>query len=112
MNVYWLEQTEADVPIENDWLSENEASSLNRMRFAKRRADWRLGRWTAKHALSVYLDLPAHPEIFKKMDIRPAQSGAPRGILRQPTNWSHYFAQPPQRCRSLRRGHVRCGNWL
>lgn len=81
MNVYWLEQTEADVPIENDWLSENEASSLNRMRFAKRRADWRLGRWTAKHALSVYLDLPAHPEIFKKMDIRPAQSGAPQAFF-------------------------------
>lgn len=81
MNVYWLEQTEAQVPIENDWLSENEASSLNRLRFAKRRADWRLGRWTAKHALSVCLDLPAHPEIFKKMDIRPAQSGAPEAFF-------------------------------
>ena len=30
MNVYWLEQTEADVPAENDWLSENEAVCLTR----------------------------------------------------------------------------------
>lgn len=77
MNVYWLEQTEADVSAENNWLSASEAACLNGMRFAKRRADWRLGRWTAKRALSVCLDVPANPEVFKKMDIRPAQSGAP-----------------------------------
>jgi 4'-phosphopantetheinyl transferase len=77
MNVYWLEQTEADVPAENDWLSSNEAACLSGMRIAKRRADWRLGRWTAKRALSVLLDVPAHPQVFKKMDIRPASSGAP-----------------------------------
>jgi len=77
MNVYWLEQTEADVPAENDWLSANEALCLDAMRFAKRRADWRLGRWTAKCALSVYLDVPAHLDIFKKMEIRPAATGTP-----------------------------------
>jgi 4'-phosphopantetheinyl transferase len=77
MNVYWLEQSEADVPAENNWLSENEAVRLNGMRFAKRRADWRLGRWTAKRALSVCLDVPAHLQVFKKIDIRPAPSGAP-----------------------------------
>ena len=77
MNVYWLEQIEADVPAENDWLSENEAVCLNAMRFAKRRADWRLGRWTAKRALSAYLDVPAGPQSFKQMNIRPAPDGAP-----------------------------------
>jgi len=81
MNVYWLEQTEADVPTENDWLSVNEAACLNGMRFAKRRADWRLGRWTAKRALSVCLDVPAQPQVFKKMDIRPAPSGAPEAFF-------------------------------
>jgi 4'-phosphopantetheinyl transferase len=77
MDVYWLEQTEANVPAENDWLSENEAACLKGLRFAKRRTDWRLGRWTAKSALSVCLNLPAHPMVFKKIDIRPAPSGAP-----------------------------------
>ena len=81
MNVYWLEQTEANVPAENDWLSANEAACLNSMRFAKRRADWRLGRWTAKCALSVCLDVPAHPQVFQKMDVRPAPSGAPEVFL-------------------------------
>src|ERR1022692_4325151 len=70
MNVYWLEQTEADIPEENDWLSESEAASLERLHFAKRRADWRLGRWTAKRALSVCLKMPAPPEVF--IDNQPA----------------------------------------
>ena len=77
MNAYWLEQTEADVPAENDWLSANETVCLNGMRFPKRRADWRLGRWTAKRALSVSLDVPAHTMAFKKIEIRAAASGAP-----------------------------------
>ena len=36
------------------------------MRFPKRRADWRLGRWTAKCALSTYLDVPAVLMFFRK----------------------------------------------
>ena len=81
MNVYWLEQTEVDVPAEIDWLNHNEAVYLKNRRFSKRRADWRLGRWTAKRALSVCLDVPAHPEIFRKMEIRPAPSGAPEAFF-------------------------------
>jgi 4'-phosphopantetheinyl transferase len=81
MKVYWLEQSEADVPAENDWLSANEAVCLDGMRFAKRRADWRLGRWTAKRALSVYLDVPAHLQTFKKIEVRPAPSGAPEAFF-------------------------------
>ena len=77
MNVYWLEQTEADVPPEDDWLSPNEAACLNGYALCQAPSDWRLGRWTAKRALSVCLDWPAHPQVFKKMDIRPAASGAP-----------------------------------
>jgi hypothetical protein len=44
MDVSWMNQTEADAPAENDWLSASEAVLLNGMRFARRRADWRLGR--------------------------------------------------------------------
>ena len=77
MDVYWLEQTEADMPAENDWLSPSEAVRLNGMRFAKRRADWRLGRWTAKRALATYLNVPGHPQALTEIEIRPAPSGAP-----------------------------------
>jgi len=51
------------------------------MRFAKRRADWRLGRWTAKRSLSVCLDVAAHPQVFSKMEIRAAPSGAPEAFF-------------------------------
>jgi len=75
--VYWLEQTEADVPANNDWLNENEAARLNSLHVAKRRRDWRLGRWTAKLAMAAYRNLPADSHILRDIEIRPALSGAP-----------------------------------
>jgi len=77
MDVHWLEQTAADLPAEDDWLSTGEALRMNGMRFAKRRGDWRLGRWTAKRAVSLYLNLPANPQSFARIEVRPAASGAP-----------------------------------
>jgi 4'-phosphopantetheinyl transferase len=81
MEVYWLEQTEADVPAENDWLSATESLHLDGMRIAKRRTDWRLGRWTAKNALAIYLNAPGQPQALASMEIRPAPSGAPEVFL-------------------------------
>lgn len=75
--VYWLEQTEADVPAKNDWLSENEAARLASLRVAKRRRDWRLGRWTAKLAMAAYQNLPGDSQTLRDVEIRPALSGAP-----------------------------------
>jgi 4'-phosphopantetheinyl transferase len=77
IDVSWLEQTVADVPAEDDWLSAGEAVRLSGMRFPKRRADWKLGRWTAKRAVAVYLNLPADPRSLAQIEIRPAPSGAP-----------------------------------
>ena len=81
MNVYWLEQTDADVPAANQWLSAGEALFLGRLRFAKRRHDWRLGRWTAKHALTACLNLPCDPLALANIEIRAAASGAPEAFL-------------------------------
>lgn len=81
MNIYWLEQTDADVPAENQWLSPGEILSLGRMRFAKRRNDWRLGRWTAKRALAVCLNLPCDLVALANIEIRAAASGAPEVFL-------------------------------
>jgi 4'-phosphopantetheinyl transferase len=77
MNVYWLEQSEADVPQGDDWLSAAEKDHLSGLRVPKRRSDWLLGRWTAKLALSVYLNTPAQAPVMAKIEIRPAASGAP-----------------------------------
>ena len=81
MDVYWLEQTQADVPAENDWLSTKEAAFLDSLRFPKRRADWRLGRWTAKRAVGFYLHLPGSRPALAKIEICPAPSGAPEVFI-------------------------------
>lgn len=77
-DVYWLEQTEVDVPLENSWLSAREQVHLAGLRVAKRAADWRLGRWTAKCALAACLDLPA---TLAQIEIRPSPSGAPEAFV-------------------------------
>ena len=81
MDIYWLEQTEADVPAENQWLSAREMLCLARMRFAKRRTDWRLGRWTAKRALAASLNLPTDLWALANLEIHAAASGAPEVYL-------------------------------
>lgn len=81
MAVYWLEQTEADVPAENQWLSAGETLCLSGLRFAKRRADWRLGRWTAKRAVAACLNLPCDIHALANIEIRAASSGAPEVVL-------------------------------
>ncbi len=81
LDVYWLEQSEADVPVRNDWLSDAEIAHLNALRVPKRHADWRLGRWTAKCALASYLRIALDPHVLSAMEISPAESGAPR-VLR------------------------------
>jgi len=81
MNVYWLEQTEADVPSENDWLSAAEAIVLKGLRYEKRRVDWRLGRWTAKRALASLWNWPASPASFSAIEIMAGPTGAPEVLL-------------------------------
>jgi 4'-phosphopantetheinyl transferase len=92
MTVYWLEQVEADVPDRDDWLSPREARHLQQLRVPKRRTDWRLGRWTAKHAVATCLDLPHDSETLSAIQIRPDVSGAPEAFLRD---------QPPGVCISI-----------
>jgi 4'-phosphopantetheinyl transferase len=79
--IYWLEQTEASVSAENDWLSEAESRVLESLRFPKRRGDWRLGRWTAKRAVSRCLKLPNTPETLARIEVHPAPSGAPQVLI-------------------------------
>lgn len=79
MDVHWLEQTESDVPPGNEWLSENENILLEGLHVAKRRADWRLGRWTAKCAVAAYLKL--RPAGMAEIEISARPSGAPQVTL-------------------------------
>ena len=77
MKVWWTEQTESDVPATNQWLSQREMIRLGAMRFAKRRTDWRLGRWTAKNAVASLLNRPNDLQALANIEILAAPSGAP-----------------------------------
>lgn len=81
MNVYWLEQIQHDVPPGDDWLSASETACRHALRFSKRRADWTLGRWTAKRAVAAYLNLPAQPLVLARIEIHPTASGAPEAFV-------------------------------
>jgi 4'-phosphopantetheinyl transferase len=83
VDVYWLDQSDADLPTENTWLSSKELARLNSLRIPKRRADWRLGRWTAKRAVAAYLKMPGDVRTLAGLEIRPAPSGAPEVLITQ-----------------------------
>ena len=51
----WLTRSRADVPAGDAWLGPAERRVLRTLRFERRRADWRLGRWTAKAAVGAWL---------------------------------------------------------
>ena len=81
MKVYWLERTACDVPGDDTWLCAAELARLELMRIPKRRADWRLGRWTAKNAVAAYLKLARDPIALSGIEVRPKHSGAPEVFL-------------------------------
>jgi 4'-phosphopantetheinyl transferase len=68
----WLTRSLADVPRDNDWLGTRERAALAGLRFAKRREDWRLGRWTAKAVVAALLGVePARIEVLAAADGAP-----------------------------------------
>ena len=79
--VYWLEQSESDIPAGNQWLSAGEKSRLCTLRFEKRRTEWSLGRWTAKRAVASCLNLPIDVQSLQNIELLAASSGAPEVFL-------------------------------
>ncbi len=77
IHAYWFEQELTDVPGDDRWLSAGETAVLTALRIPKRRADWRLGRWTAKCAVVAYLSIAADVEALSRIEISPADCGAP-----------------------------------
>jgi 4'-phosphopantetheinyl transferase len=70
-----------DVPESADWLSPAESARLSGLRFAKRRSEMRLARWTAKQAIARALDLDADAGTLARIEIRPAPTGAPTAFV-------------------------------
>ena len=74
----WLTRSIADVPEDDGWLGPGEREVLARLRFEKRRLDWRLGRFAAKALLARLLD----EADLAAIEILWAEDGAPIPELR------------------------------
>lgn len=72
---------EHEVPADDRWLTDAEAARLGSMRFAKRRLESRLGRWTAKTAVARALGRPTDAEALREVSIRNASDGAPEAFV-------------------------------
>jgi 4'-phosphopantetheinyl transferase len=81
----WHSLGEDAVPEHDDWMSELELTYVARMRFAKRRSEWRLARWTAKQALARTLDLDTDFASLRRVEVRahldPDIRGAPYVVV-------------------------------
>jgi len=74
MTIYHLTQSAGDVPAAGHWLSAAEHAGLVSLHVPKRRADWLLGRWTAKRVVWTYLSNPAP---LAGIEIVASADGAP-----------------------------------
>jgi len=74
MKTGWLLTEAGELPEGADWLTPDETCVEQGLRCPNRRADWRLGRWTAKKAAALWLGEELPPGLFS---IRPSPEGAP-----------------------------------
>jgi 4'-phosphopantetheinyl transferase len=75
---WWLARGEDQLPAAADWLSVAERGRAEAMRYAKRRTDFLLGRWTLKLAVAKALGWPDDAAALARIEGRNAPSGAPR----------------------------------
>jgi 4'-phosphopantetheinyl transferase len=75
--IYWHIEDIKQLPAHDNWLTENEIAIQKKLGFAKRKNEWRLGRWTAKNALQKHLSLTV-----SEIEILSKENGAPYVIIR------------------------------
>jgi 4'-phosphopantetheinyl transferase len=78
LGTWWLARGEDQVPAMGEWLTEAEHGRAEGLRYAKRRIDVLLGRWTLKLAVARFLGWPDDPAGLARIEARPAPGGAPR----------------------------------
>ena len=78
MTVYWRLLPASSVPEGDDWLGPREKAVAAGLRFAKRKADWRLGRYVAKQSLAIITGTAP----LDRIEIIAAEDGAPEAFVR------------------------------
>jgi 4'-phosphopantetheinyl transferase EntD len=81
MTVRWHRTDAGEVPTHDAWLTPNERAVLAGLTVAKRRGDWRLGRWAAKSLVAAVLDVSADD-----VEVRAAEDGAPEALVNGTTS--------------------------
>jgi 4'-phosphopantetheinyl transferase len=76
MTVRWHRALAGEVPTHDEWLTPDERAVLAGLAVAKRRGDWRLGRWTAKNLVAAVVDVPVD-----RVEVRAADDGAPEALV-------------------------------
>ena len=77
MTVLWSLSRADLLPAGDDWLGPDERAVQAKLRFAKRRSEWRLGRLAAKRLLTDLVGVQA----FDRIQIIAAEDGAPEAIV-------------------------------
>lgn len=77
MEIRWLLRSIDTVPAGDDWLGPDERSAQARFKIAKRRAEWRLGRFTAKRLLAVMVGVDS----LDRLQVIAAKDGAPEAFV-------------------------------
>jgi 4'-phosphopantetheinyl transferase len=83
--VHLTRATTDDVAPGEAWLTPAERDVLGGLVFAKRAADWRLGRWVAKRAVAMALGEPNLDPA--EVEVLPAPGGAPTVAVRAEGRW-------------------------
>jgi 4'-phosphopantetheinyl transferase len=79
----WLLESSVSVPRDSlDWLGPREREVLAGLSFPKRRADWLLGRWTAKRTVRAWMADPGPAPGLAEIEILGAPDGAPDVFVR------------------------------
>lgn len=76
--IRWLSLGMDSTPAGDGWLSPREAAWAARMRYSKRRLEYRMARWCAKSAVAAILDAPPEPS---GIEIGHLPEGAPAAYV-------------------------------
>jgi 4'-phosphopantetheinyl transferase len=77
MTVHWIHIDGSSVPHEDDWLGPDEKKVLRGITLAKRRDEWRLGRYAAKKLVSSFVRSGA----LSRVQVIAAEDGAPEAFI-------------------------------
>jgi 4'-phosphopantetheinyl transferase len=79
MTLTWRSHGVGEVPAHDRWLSPTELAYAQTLSYTKRRTEWRLARWTAKHTVATALALAVDEQRLAAIEIRPSLEPETRG---------------------------------